>query len=56
MSWMLSSAAPRMFSALHMYVPPSLRNTLLIFKVPFFTLALLGKLPKALDHVIVGCS
>ena len=53
-SWMLSFAVPRIFSALQTYIPPSLLDTLLIFKAPLLTILLSGKLPIALDHVIVG--
>ena len=55
-SWMVSSAAPKIFSALQKYIPPSSLVTLLIFKAPLLKILLSGKLPIALDHVIVGGS
>ena len=48
-------ADPRIFTALQMYVPPCAFVTLYIFMVPSCTLILSpGKLPTALDHVILG--
>ena len=52
-NYIFVTAVPRIFSALHMNVPPSFLD-MLIFKTPFFTVFLSGKLPIALDHEMVG--
>ena len=55
-SWAATDTDPRIFCALHRYVPPSLFVTLQIVKAPFTTEVLsFVKLPTAFDHVTLGC-